>query len=105
MSNLDSLAEQIAKLLRSEERSSDLSAIGQALEQINKRLDALESSAGGNGMNSFRARETHPSIDKFTIAEAIADRIFSGVESEKACAFEPNGKPCDHCSMCNSRGF
>ena len=56
-------------------------------------------------MNSFRARETHPSIDKFTIAEAIADRIFSGVESEKACAFEPNGKPCDHCSMCNSRGF
>jgi hypothetical protein len=23
---------------------------------------------------------------------------------EKACQFEP-GRPCDHCSMCNSRGF
>jgi len=31
--------------------------------------------------------------------------IFAGVHKEKACTFEPNGKPCDHCAMCSSRGF
>jgi hypothetical protein len=26
-------------------------------------------------------------------------------ETEKKCSVEPGGKPCDHCSMCSSRGF
>lgn len=47
---------------------------------------------------------THSSLDKFNIAEAIADSIFGHLNKEKACQFEPD-KPCDHCSMCSSRGF
>ena len=46
----------------------------------------------------------HPSLDKLRVAEAIADSIFDAKLKEKACQFEPD-KPCDHCSMCNSRGF
>ena len=37
-------------------------------------------------------------------AEAIVDSLFDHHSKEKACTFEPS-KPCDHCSMCSSRGF
>ncbi|HEX9959648.1 MAG TPA: hypothetical protein VGB00_01785, partial [Pyrinomonadaceae bacterium] len=47
----------------------------------------------------------HPSQEKFAIDEAIIPEILEHFEKEKACTFEPNGKPCDHCSMCSSRGF
>jgi hypothetical protein len=63
-------------------------------------LDALEQTIPQSAIRNPQA--THPSLDKLNIAEAIADSIF-GVK-EKACTFEPS-KPCDHCSMCNSRGF
>ena len=62
------------------------------LVQISHRLDVLENPV----------MPTHPSVDKFQIGEAIADGIFG--TKEKACTFEPS-KPCDHCLMCNSRGF
>jgi hypothetical protein len=76
----------------------NLDSIQASLDAINSRLDRLESA-------SANPQSAHPSLEKFSIAEAIADQIFSGVNKEKACTFEPNGKPCDHCSMCNSRGF
>ena len=79
----------------------DQKFIHACLEKINLRLDRLEVGPFVN-TNSL---PHHPSLDKVTIAEAIADEIFAGAPNEKACAFEPNGKPCDHCSMCNSRGF
>jgi hypothetical protein len=47
----------------------------------------------------------HPSQEKFAVLEAVADQIIEGLKNEKACTFEPNGRPCDHCSMCSSRGF
>jgi hypothetical protein len=50
-------------------------------------------------------RSGHSSLDQFSIAEAIADLIFEGIGENKACQFEPNDRPCDHCSMCSSRGF
>jgi len=65
-----------------------------AIKNINRRLDKLENVASP-GLN-------HPSLDKLSIAEAIANSIFDS--KEKACTFEPS-KPCDHCSMCNTRGF
>jgi len=81
----------------------DLAPIFAAIEKINHRLDKLESAA------PKREDKTplifHPSVEKFTVAEAIVDGIFEGISKEKACSFEPNGKPCDHCAMCNSRGF
>ena len=77
--------------------SPEIATILSKLEQIESRLDRVE------GRVSEPAT-THPSLDKLKIAEALADSIFGSEFKEKACQFEPD-KPCDHCSMCNSRGF
>lgn len=81
------------------ENVPDLAALFGAIEKINHRLNKLEGIP-----TSIEIKPAHPSLDKLNIAEAIADSIFSNEFKEKACQFEP-GKPCDHCSMCNSRGF
>jgi uncharacterized protein Yka (UPF0111/DUF47 family) len=91
------LAERIASLLE----STDISSLSAEIEKINSRLDVLERTPQTSLYNS---QTTHPSLDKLNIAEAIADSIFGSQAKEKACTFEPS-KPCDHCSMCNSRGF
>jgi hypothetical protein len=102
--NTHTLAERIARLLEDEDRSPDLTYIQRSIEKINERLATIESSLNAP-LASRPIQITHASQDKFAIAEAIADEIFSGMQKEKACTFEPNGKPCDHCSMCSSRGF
>jgi hypothetical protein len=99
----ETLARKIAELLDAERPAADLSSVRASLETINVRLDKLEAASAQNPPSS--ADSLHPSQDRFAIAEAIADQIFAGVSKEKACTFEPNGKPCDHCSMCSSRGF
>lgn len=80
-------------------QNSELAALFAAVEKINYRLDKIE---GKPEISDPASR--HPSLDKFNVAEAIADSIFAHFNKEKACQFEPD-KPCDHCSMCNSRGF
>jgi hypothetical protein len=80
----------------------DLATLYASIEKINYRLDKLE--AASPNLKSEISDLKHPSLDKLSVAEAIADEIFAGIKKEKACQFEP-GKPCDHCSMCNSRGF
>jgi hypothetical protein len=82
------------------ENTPDLAALFGAMEKINHRLDKLE----GKQVENARPTSHHPSLDKLSIAEAITDSIFGSEFREKACQFEPD-KPCDHCSMCNSRGF
>ena len=101
------LAERIAKILESESQvTPELSALFASVEKINHRLDKLEKSITANPQSDIHIpQSTHPSQEKFSIAEAIADEIFLNYKKEKACTFEPNGKPCDHCAMCNSRGF
>lgn len=79
-----------------------MAALYASIEKINHRLDKLE--AANTSPRSDISNLKHSSLDKFNVAEAIADEIFAGLKKEKACQFEP-GKPCDHCSMCNSRGF
>jgi hypothetical protein len=79
--------------------SPDLAALFAAIEKISRRLEKLESNSSVG-----ETKPAHPSLDKLNIAEAIADSIFNSKFKEKACQFEP-GKPCDHCSMCNTRGF
>lgn len=96
----EALARKIAELLDAERPAADLSAIHASLEAINLRLERLEAASKPD-----TPAAVHPSLDKLSIAEAIADQVFAGAGKEKACTFEPNGKPCDHCSMCNSRGF
>ncbi|HEX8181880.1 MAG TPA: hypothetical protein VF525_20230 [Pyrinomonadaceae bacterium] len=46
----------------------------------------------------------HPSQERFGIGEAVSELV-DFFEREKVCNVEPGGKPCDHCAMCNSRGF
>ena len=46
----------------------------------------------------------HPSQERFGIGEAV-EELVDYFEREKTCNVEPGGKPCDHCSMCSSRGF
>ena len=103
MSKSETLAEKIARLLESEGQP-DLAPLYASIEKLNHRLDKIE--AASNPQSAIRNPQlNHPSLDKLDVAEAIADEIFAGLQKEKACTFEPNGKPCDHCSMCNSRGF
>ena len=105
MSN-ESLAKKIAELLEAERPQVDLSGLETAIKQLGDRIERLETKAVETPHSTHRTPHvSHPSLDKLSIAEAIADQIFGGAGKEKACTFEPNGKPCDHCSMCNSRGF
>ena len=104
MSKSDPLAEKIASLLESEAKTPDIASLFASIEKINRRLEKLETSS--NPQSEIRNPQlSHPSLEKFDVAEAIADEIFAGLQKEKACTFEPNGKPCDHCAMCSSRGF
>ena len=104
MSSTESLAQKIAQLLEAESLPANLSSIQASLDAINARLEKLEA-ANTNLQSPIPVpSSTHPSFDKFAIAEAIADQIFTAKGAEKACTFEPS-KPCDHCSMCSSRGF
>ena len=104
MSKTDPLAEKIARLLESEAKTPDIASLFASIEKINRRLEKLETSP--NPHPAIRdPQSNHPSLEKFDVSEAIADEIFAGLQKEKACTFEPNGKPCDHCSMCSARGF
>lgn len=98
------LADRIAKMLAADSSTVDLAALYASIEKINHRLDKLEQILSPTQSPIAVSPNSHPSLDKLSIAEAIADSIFGGQFKEKACQFEP-GKPCDHCSMCNSRGF
>jgi hypothetical protein len=104
MGKNETLAEKIARLLETEAQPNEMAALFASIEKINHRLDKLEHSSIPR--STIRdSRSIHPSVEKFAVAEAVADEIFAGIQKEKACTFEPNGKPCDHCAMCNSRGF
>lgn len=92
------LADTIAQLITAENKKGELSTLFACIEKINNRLDKLEKP-------SSNPQSVHPSQERFAVAEAIADAVFDIKSKEKACTFEPNGKPCDHCSMCSSRGF
>jgi hypothetical protein len=104
MASSETLAEKITRLLESENQSPDLALLFASIDKINHRLDKLEGSM--NPQSAIRnSQSIHPSVEKFSVAEAIADEIYAGLQKEKACTFEPNDKPCDHCAMCSSRGF
>ena len=56
-------------------------------------------------LRDFNSPFEHPSQERFGVEEATVAELVEFFESEKKCAVEPGGKPCDHCSMCSSRGF
>lgn len=104
MSSSENLADKLARLIESEMKTSDVASLFASIEKINHRLRKLEAATEVPSSTSDLAKP-HPSLQKFSVAEAVADEIFASLQKEKACTFEPNGKPCDHCSMCSSRGF
>jgi hypothetical protein len=105
MSDTQKLAERIARLLESGQQGGDLASVFASIEKINHRLDKLEASSSNPQSSILNPQSTHPSQEKFAVLEAVADQIIEGLKTEKACTFEPNGRPCDHCLMCSSRGF
>ena len=104
--NTQKLAEQIAQLLQENEKGSD-DFLRLSLEKINQRLDNIESQISSqNPISKIQnLQPNHFSQEKFNNLEELADEIIAGMEVEKACPYEPTGKPCDHCAMCSSRGF
>ncbi len=108
MENQDAreLAERIAELLQGSERRND-EFLRSGLEKFNERLKNVEQTLSlQNPQSATRnLQSNHFSQDKFTALEELADQTINGFQNEKACPYEPAGKPCDHCAMCNSRGF
>jgi len=110
MENRDTqkLAEKIAILLQENEKGSD-GFLRESIENINQRLIRIESQIAFQDSNSksqiLNPKSNHPSQEKFLNLEELADEIVENLQSEKACPYEPTGKPCDHCAMCSSRGF
>ncbi len=105
MSDTQKLAERIARLLEAEQQGGDFASVFASLEKINHRLDKLEAVSSTTPPAVRTQASEHPSQEKFAVLEAVADQIIEGLKTDKACTFEPNGRPCDHCSMCSSRGF
>ena len=101
------LADKIALLLQTETRNSDSHSLHASLEKINQRLDQIESQIAFQNPKSQipNPKSNHSSQEKFTNLEELAGEIINNLQTEKACPYEPTGKPCDHCAMCNSRGF
>ena len=104
--NSQNLAERIAVLLRENEKGGD-DFFRSSLERINQRLDIIESNLVFQNPKSKiqNLKSNYSSQEKFANLEELADEIINGLANEKACPYEPTGKPCDHCAMCNSRGF
>lgn len=107
-----------------------LDSLHQKMVQLESRLthgeiDSTKYSDGTDGMNgvtwstggtagsrtspqyfsSTYAPASHPSQERFGVEEATVSELVDFLESDKKCELEPGGKPCDHCSLCSSRGF
>jgi hypothetical protein len=102
--NTQKLAERIASILQDGE-ADDLTSLRSSIEKINQRLDRIESHSVFQDPLAPLRSAPHASLERFGVLEAVADEILEHFKNEKACTFEPNGKPCDHCAMCSSRGF
>ena len=104
--NTQDLAERIAALLQGSKKGDD-DFLRSSLERMNQRLDNLESNISFQNPQSpiLNPKSNHSSQEKFADLEELADQIINGLSNEKACPYEPTSKPCDHCAMCNSRGF
>jgi hypothetical protein len=110
------VAERIARRVgaasatpRTGDLASELASVRETLNQLQNRLTQIESRVSSvprvqspwlGGLNPG-----HPSLDRFGVEEATVSELVDFFQNEKACSLEPGGKPCDHCSMCSSRGF
>jgi len=93
--DLNELAAKIARLIAAES----------GLTSQNTEPKGSDTGYAGTPLPVQSASLAHPSAATFKMIKEIADVVFEQQHGEKACAFEPNDRPCDHCSMCSSRGF
>ncbi len=99
------LADKIAAILQNESGVEGNEQLWKAVSELGKRLEKLEGAAVLNTFpNPSLSSPVHPSLAKYSVVEAVIIPS-SDTTQEKTCTFEPNEKPCDHCSMCSSRGF
>jgi hypothetical protein len=92
---------------------SDVAGLRDLLAQVSRRLDQIESTIAPVGATAPTGAYSpwappaaaHASLEKFDVEEAAVAEMVDYFESAKKCDLEPGGKPCDHCSMCSSRGF
>jgi hypothetical protein len=88
--------------------SSELAAVRATLNELQNRLIQIESKVSSPKLQSpwlGGVNASHPSQERFGIEEATVSELVDFFQNEKTCTLEPGGKPCDHCSMCSSRGF
>jgi hypothetical protein len=99
--------EKIARILQTETRSENFHSLQSSLEKLNQRLDRIEAQIAFQNPKSQipNPKSNHSSQEKFNSIEELADRVINESQTEKACPYEPTGKPCDYCAMCSSRGF
>jgi hypothetical protein len=99
--------------------TSELAAMRASLGELQNRLVQIESKVRGGDSTYLDSVATpqmhspwltgvnasHPSQERFGVEEATVSELVDYFQNEKVCSVEPGGKPCDHCSMCSSRGF
>ena len=81
--------------------ASELAAMRASLNELQNRLVQIEAKVTVPRVHS----PWHPSMERFGVEEATVSELVDFFQNEKTCSMEPGGKPCDHCSMCSSRGF
>jgi hypothetical protein len=92
---------------------SQLAAVRSTLDELQTRLIQIEAKVGASAPAAPRMHSpwlegvnaSHPSVERFGVEEATVSELVDFFQNEKACSLEPDGKPCDHCAMCSSRGF
>lgn len=116
----------------SPEVSAELAAVRAGINELQKKLSHLEAKVSSDSAEYPRAANaaadshipqhpvlithspwlaginssySHASQEKFGVEEATVTELVDFFEKEKICSVEPGAKPCDHCAMCNSRGF
>lgn len=91
--------------------ASELAAMRATLNELHNKLIQIEARVGSETAPRVHSpwlagvNAGHPSLERFGVEEAAVSELVDFLQGEKTCSVEPGGKPCDHCSMCSSRGF
>jgi hypothetical protein len=86
-------------------RETSVSQTTQSLPKLRQAPSESVPPTQSPWLRDFNSTIEHPSQERFGVEEAAVAELVEFFESEKKCSVEPGGKPCDHCSMCSSRGF
>lgn len=108
LAELQQRLSQIESHLTPADRQAHANSVARENEQTTRTRPAPEEAAPvmrSPWLSGMYVSATHPSEEKFGVEEATVAELVDFFEGAKKCELEPGGKPCDHCAMCNSRGF